>query len=521
MKAFHQFYLPLFVTAIFAVSTNHLFAQNTNYGTGSGTLGSYNSTFGYYTGNSLSSTSQFNSFFGAYSGYSNTSGSYNTSIGEEALFYGTTGDFNTALGFGAMYTNTTGASNTALGYKALYSNVSGQYNISTGGGSMYFNTSGSYNSAHGYQALSSNTTGYNNSAFGYGAMFKNTTGVSNVAVGSNSLHEASTGGQNTAIGDVSLWSNTASWNTGIGQSAMYYNTTGEKNTSLGTQSLYWNTTGSNNTAIGFDAGPSSSYPNLSNSLALGYQARVTASNQVRIGNSSVTSIGGYAAWSNLSDFRFKQDIREDVSGLDFIEALRPISYSINLSALNRFLGLSDDGQAETNTLRHTGFIAQDVENLIQTKGFVFYGVNTPQNDRDHYSISYAEFVVPLVKAVQDLSLKVKEHQKTIDILMYQLNSSLANPVSKAKGSDRMVLMQNMPNPFNSDTSIEVMLPESVAQAFISIYDLAGRELTSIPINDRGRSRVNVSGYLLSPGIFLYALVVDGELIDAKRMIITK
>jgi hypothetical protein len=33
----------------------------------------------------------------------------------------------------------------------------------------------------------------------------------------------------------------------------------------------------------------------------GYNAFATASNQARIGNSSVTGIGGYAAWTNLSD----------------------------------------------------------------------------------------------------------------------------------------------------------------------------------------------------------------------------
>ena len=36
---------------------------------------------------------------------------------------------------------------------------------------------------------------------------------------------------------------------------------------------------------------------LTNSTAIGNTSRITASDQVRIGNSAVTSIGGYAGWS--------------------------------------------------------------------------------------------------------------------------------------------------------------------------------------------------------------------------------
>ena len=44
----------------------------------------------------------------------------------------------------------------------------------------------------------------------------------------------------------------------------------------------------------------------------------------------VTSIGGYANWTNVSDKRFKTDVREDIPGLDFIMALNPVSYRLNL-----------------------------------------------------------------------------------------------------------------------------------------------------------------------------------------------
>ena len=49
----------------------------------------------------------------------------------------------------------------------------------------------------------------------------------------------------------------------------------------------------------------------------------------------------------------------------------------------------------------TGFIAQDVEAAAQSIGYNFSGVDAPKNENDYYGLRYAEFVVPLVKAVQE------------------------------------------------------------------------------------------------------------------------
>jgi hypothetical protein len=47
---------------------------------------------------------------------------------------------------------------------------------------------------------------------------------------------------------------------------------------------------------------------------------------------------------------------------------------------------------------------------VKKAGFVFNGGDVPENDNGHYSIRYAEFVVPLVIAVQELEIaKLKEN----------------------------------------------------------------------------------------------------------------
>ncbi len=130
---------------------------------------------------------------------------------------------------------------------------------------------------------------------------------------------------NTATGFAALYSNgSGTQNTANGYEAAYYNSRGKLNTASGYGALYNNMIGDNNSAFGANAGPNSGV--FSNTTTLRYDATATASNQVKIGNTSVISIGGHMMWTTFSDGRFKRNIKEDVSGLDFVNQLRPVSY---------------------------------------------------------------------------------------------------------------------------------------------------------------------------------------------------
>lgn len=104
-------------------------------------------------------------------------------------------------------------------------------------------------------------------------------------------------GSNTA-GAGSGYYNTGVANTGLGAYSLIANSTGQYNVAVGAYAgadgfvspSTWgnsNHTGSQNTWVGYDSGPSVT-TQLSNTIALGYQAHNTASNQTVIGNSSMT-----------------------------------------------------------------------------------------------------------------------------------------------------------------------------------------------------------------------------------------
>ena len=87
--------------------------------------------------------------------------------------------------------------------------------------------------------------------------------------------------------------------------------------------------------------------------------------------------------------------------------------------------------------------------------------------------------------------------------------------------ERASLFQNAPNPFSSNTVISCNLPETTQRAVIYIYSLQGVELKSYPLTQKGLNSITVYGSELSAGMYLYTLVVDNEIIDTKRMILTK
>jgi len=383
-----------------------------------------------------------------------------------------------------------------------------------------------FNTYYGIGAFNSNTTGNYNAAFGPFALYDNTTGNYNTAVGAYALYNANAIG-NVGIGRRSLYSTTSGGaNTAVGQNSMQNNTTGFANVAIGNEAMNNNTGGYWNTAVGQSAGPAFGSGNLYNATAIGYYAINTGNAQVRIGNEFVTDIGGHVSWSTLSDGRFKKDIKEDIAGLEFINKLRPVSYTVDEASLARSLNIPDSVSSQLQmgrkaVARQTGFVAQEVEAIIKKGNYSFTAVKAPQNDKDHYSIRYAEFVVPLVKAVQELTARLESQEKEISALKTQLRTTGSNnTIGKSGNTQGAMLYQNHPNPFSTETEIDVTLPDEVNQANLVFYTLEGKQLKVLHLFNRGDFTVQVDGNDLGKGVIFYALVVDGKMIDSKRLVIS-
>jgi len=423
-------------------------------------------------------------------------------------------NYNVSFGFKTLPINSPGG-NTAMGFEAL--------GINTADG----------NTAYGMQALAGNTNGNRNTAMGYMALYCNISGGSNTAIGMQSLFSNQTGGANTAVGffaDV------------------------------------------NNNPYGATAVGSSAHANGNYSTAIGYGAYATADNQVVIGNSNITSIGGYVPWTTVSDGRIKKNVKSDVPGLAFIKKLQPVTYNLDLDAADAIVKNAEPQEVtgsdpvqvavrEAKAMRqkamasptmiqaraaqqkriYSGFVAQDVEKAAQSIGYDFSGVDAAASEKGLYGLRYDEFVVPLVKSVQELSAQNDAKDATVDSLQDEVNqmkvqveeltalvnhlldSKVTTSASSVKSSaiTEARMEQNYPNPFNQTTVIGYTLPQSFRTAMIVVTDRTGKIFKQIPVSGSGQGSVTFNTGSLNSGSYNYSLYVDNTLIDTKKMVLSK
>ncbi len=157
---------------------------------------------------------------------------------------------------------------------------------------------------------------------------------------------------------------------------------------------------------------------------------------------------------------------------------------------------------------HYGLSAQELERL--------YPDLVKKGQDGFLGINYVELVPILIRSIQELSAELDELKDASYDKQNSRSISLVDDVTSASAK----LYQNTPNPFTERTEIRFSLSDDARNAYIYIFDMTGKMLRQIPV-DSSMQSVTVNGYELSAGIYLYSLVVNGQEIDTKRMILSK
>ncbi len=88
--------------------------------------------------------------------------------------------------------------------------------------------------------------------------------------------------------------------------------------------------------------------------------------------------------------------------------------------------------------------------------------------------------------------------------------------------DKFKLFQNFPNPFNPKTKISYEL-KVTSYVRLLVYDVRGKTV-DFPVDTKqnaGRYETDFDGSNYSSGIYFYSLIVNGKLIDTKKMVLLK
>jgi len=338
-----------------------------------------------------------------------TTGVRNVLLGRGAGLVTTNAQHLIGIGFYSLSSvNSADASGAvAVGYESLKALTSGASNTAVGYESLKANQQGDYNTAIGYEALETNIDGGDNTAVGYRALAlldidsSDTSPSYNTAVGARALDGIQVGVKNTVIGADAMGSadDNEDNNTAIGYKAMFINNNGFSNTCIGSEATLSAAAGQGQIAIG--KGVSC----IANETAtIGFGSNVA----------SLGLDGSDTSWAASSDERLKENIVDSTAGLDVINDLRPVTYNWKKAKdIDKSMPQYKDSDEpvlgkEYGESLH-GFIAQEVKVVIDKHDSLKEGFKMwKQSDDGTQTIADGNLIPILVKAVQELSAKVKE-----------------------------------------------------------------------------------------------------------------
>ena len=224
------------------------------------------------------------------------------------------------------------------------------------------------------------------------------TNWNSIGIGRGVLQAAASGANNTVIGEGAASLMVASGGcTLVGKDTGAALVSGSNHTCIGYTAGNGITTGANNLLLGYQAGTASSPSG----------ALTTASNQIVLGNSSISNAHIQVAWTVVSDSRDKIIEGSVPYGLDFVNMLHPI-----IGKMNNRSRYIDSPDAIAGSLVDADsrlmLVAQDV--LAAEKAHGTAGVIVNTSDPERLTLTETAMIPVLIHAIQELSIAFDEYK---------------------------------------------------------------------------------------------------------------
>jgi hypothetical protein len=267
-------------------------------------------------------------------------------------------------------------------------------------------------------------------------------------------------------------------------------------------------------------------------------------------NGRTFSSGGFF---QFSDERFKKNFEPIPGARSLLAKLSPVSYEYDTTVYINSLGYITYTWDSTCTKpfcsegRTLGFKAQQVKQWLPE---VIAG-----NETTGWVMNYDAMIPVLVQAINEIETdtilnnrwnQVEKKNKQLESEVIDLRQRLnrletalikccergngksigmydATPngtIQNQSQKDVPILEQNMPNPFKERSIIQYYIPESTNKALIMVISTNGTIVLKETITMTGYGELVIEGSTLSPGTYIYQLIVNGEPVDSKRMVIT-
>ncbi len=472
---------------------------------------------------SINTTGSENAFFGRSAGINNTEGSYNAFFGKSAGFNNTEGSNNAFFGKAAGYKNI-GGSNAFFGHDSGYKNIGGESNAFFGRGAGYSNIDGGNNAFFGRGAGNN----YNNSRSTLLGAFTDVATDSldrAIAIG----YEAIVACHNCAviggIGDNAV-------KVGIGTSTPLTDLHIKQSVNAVT-----NPANTNGLTLEYANGDDK-WKIYHSASHLSFAENTSPTNTTSIRRSYISkSNGAYVRADGGSNLRSQNSSRVKENILDKLVALSVKHYP-SLNSRNK-------------TQKSLGFNTLEVQKLFPEV--------VREAEDGSLGMAYADFGILAIKAIQELVVTVEEQgqenilqkeqivtlaerlddtdalRETVNTQQNQINELkslveklLTQNAETPKSTSyvlpleqQALLAQNQPNPFRENTLVDYFVPAEVQNAHIQVTGLDGQVLGQVSITQKGKGQVTIQSKSYPAGTYFYSLVLDGEVMETKRMVLAR
>lgn len=242
-----------------------------------------------------------------------------------------------------------------------------------------------------------------------------------------------------------------------------------------------------------------------------------------------------------SDARLKENVQTLQNPLNIVSQLNGVSYNYKLSEINKYreqdaskfteaqnmqnsasvssnaalTGKENDDKlyqnavdrkdAEDASRKRIGFLAQDIEKVLPEL------VQTDENGVK--SIDYIGFIPLIVESLKEMQQTIQAQQNEIDILQSLLPEE-SKSLLRSTSTDNIVI-EGAKLYNRAGSSVSYTLPSTFANAYLQVFDIAGRMLKKITLTT-ANDIVEINPTEIGLGTFIYVLYVDGQKADTLK-----
>ena len=207
---------------------------------------------------------------------------------------------------------------------------------------------------------------------------------------------------------------------------------------------------------------------------------------------------------NTSDARDKANIRDLEYGMKEIMQLRATKFN---------------WKSDAEKTDKIGLIAQELQKVLpEVVRDWEYEQITEEGPREKVAtprlgVMYADIIPVVIKGMQEQQQTIEKQQAQIEELK-TLVSKLTRGTNITSITGAGSLGQSTPNPAKGTARISYQVPSN-SRAQLLLTDNGGKTIKSISLTQAGYVDVNTAS--LSSGLYNYTLVVDGKVVETKKL----